>query len=1236
MKKKSVLRMSLSVVLFLLLGICTLIHAAVIQVTTTIDNVPGSLRAAITRANSNNEGDNIYLPVGTYILSGEPGEDANAGGDLDINTNHSITIIGGGPGITIIDGIEADRVLHILNGTVSITGVTIRNGNFKCVIFEKEDGSKYVEPEHGGGIYNSGTLTLNNCTVSKNSSKDGCFVCYGGGGCAYCSGSHGGGIYNTGSLELKNCTISENNSGNRTYAWLSHTGSGNGGGIYNTGSLYMSDCVVKDNITGFDGGHGGGIYNFETGTMIIERSTISDNKANDGGWERHVDIGTGGGFGGGIFNCGKANLYFCTINNNSTGVGGFGDWVAGFAGNGGGISNTGKFILENSTITANTTGDWNAGAGGGISSSGEMTITNCTISENTTGNGIDTNTGEHFSGSGGGIFVSHGKVTLISCTVCNNHTGQENVEQMSGHGCVIYVENDGKCFLKNTIVANNHVYPGNEGPDCWGTLTSQGYNLIENTNNCVINGELTGNIPGIDPLLAPLANNGGLTLTHALLINSPAVDAGTSTGISSDQRGYTRPVDITGIPNMNGGADIGAYELSSRYYISGRITCDNTGLAGVTLTFSHGGGSTFTDANGDYTHPTAAGWSGIVTPSKDDYTFTPAFRSYSGVSAIFTHQDYTASPFSVSVSITHPEERTTVSDRVTIEAAVSSNPGDARITTITKVEFYIDGTILGEDTTPPFQYDWNTGFSGNGDHIIKVKAYNAAGLSGEDEITVTVSNTPYISVNRSQLNFRYFSSGASTFHQDFSIINSGSGLLNWIISEDKNWLSCSPNSGTNSAVITVTVNRSSELTPGTHTGIITIESPFAANSPQTVTVNLTVSKGSNSQPPFGSFDTPIAGSTVMSSVPFTGWVLDDIKVKGVKIYRQPAPGEGTGLVYIGNALFVEGARPDIEQQYPDYPNNYKAGWGYMLLTNFLPDGGNGYYTFHVIAEDWEEHAVTLATKTVFCDNQNAVKPFGAIDTPVQGGKASGPDFVNFAWALTPLPNTIPRDGSTMNVWVDGVPLGNPVYNRYRRDIAGLFPGYNNSNGAGGHFYLDTTPYENGMHTIAWSVKDDAGNINGIGSRYFTIWNTGETASVSQNRSAMFKGEYSMFSADISQIPLDDVQPILVKKGYNQNIEPKVIYHPDDNGNITIEIKELERVEVWLSDNNESPTSVPAGFQLIGDRLAALPIGSFLDYKNGIFYWQPGPGFLGFYELVFIEKIGGEMKRKLITVRIKPQ
>jgi len=242
----------------------------------------------------------------------------------------------------------------------------------------------------------------------------------------------------------------------------------------------------------------------------------------------------------------------------------------------------------------------------------------------------------------------------------------------------------------------------------------------------------------------------------------------------------------------------------------------------------------------------------------------------------------------------------------------------------------------------------------------------------------------------------------------------------------------------------------------------------------------------NTEPPFGSFGTPIDGSTVTSSVPVTGWALDDVGVESVKIYR----GENGSLAYIADAVFVEGARPDVELMYPDYPNNSRAGWGYMMLTYFLPNGGNGTYTLHAVATDVEGNAVTLGTKTITCDNANAVRPFGAIDAPPQGGEASGSSYRVFGWALTPQPNTIPTDGSTLIVWVDGLPLGNPTYNQYREDIATLFPGYNNSNGAVWYFYLDTTAYENGVHTISLSATDNAGNSDGIGSRFFTIQNTG--------------------------------------------------------------------------------------------------------------------------------------------------
>ena len=101
---------------------------------------------------------------------------------------------------------------------------------------------------------------------------------------------------------------------------------------------------------------------------------------------------------------------------------------------------------------------------------------------------------------------------------------------------------------------------------------------------------------------------------------------------------------------------------------------------------------------------------------------------------------------------------------------------------------------------------------------------------------------------------------------------------------------------------------------------------------------------------------------------------------------------------------------------------------------------------------------------------------------------SGSAYVQFGWALTPLPASIPTNGSTVSVYVDGVAVGPAVYNQYRADIATLFPGYANSSGAVGYCVIDTTTLANGLHTIAWSVSDSLGRAEGIGSRYFWVFN----------------------------------------------------------------------------------------------------------------------------------------------------
>jgi hypothetical protein len=492
--------------------------------------------------------------------------------------------------------------------------------------------------------------------------------------------------------------------------------------------------------------------------------------------------------------------------------------------------------------------------------------------------------------------------------------------------------------------------------------------------------------------------------------------------------------------------------------------------------------------------------------------------------------------------------------------------------------------------------------------------------TSDDVFSIYVPVPPEISLNRTVLNYGAIQGGSATSGQLLLIENTGGGTLNWAIGSDVSWLSSTPASGTGAGAPMVTVNASG-LAIGTYTGTINVTAADASNSPQTVTVTLTVKTAAGDEAPFGDFATPQDGSTGSSSIPMSGWVLDDVEVVSVKIYN--------GSDYIGDAVFVEGARSDIEQSFPGYPKNYQAGWGYMLLSNFLPNGGNGTYTLHARASDSSGKVVLLGSKTVHIDNASAVKPFGAIDSPAQGGTVSGSKFTNSGWVLTPQSNKIPEDGSTIEVYVDGVKVGTANYNGYREDIATLFPGYANSDGASAWFQFDTTGYSNGVHSIYWIAADDAGNVDGIGSRFFTVLNTG-SGSLARTTANMGQGTQERFH----DIPVDFTGPVGVTKGYAKNIALQEIY-PDDNGMINIEMKELDRVEVRLNaDRSSAPSDRWFGSRLIGEELRPLPVGSTFDAEKGIFNWSLGPGFVGIYELIFIDKNGSNSKR--IKINILPK
>jgi len=421
----------------------------------------------------------------------------------------------------------------------------------------------------------------------------------------------------------------------------------------------------------------------------------------------------------------------------------------------------------------------------------------------------------------------------------------------------------------------------------------------------------------------------------------------------------------------------------------------------------------------------------------------------------------------------------------------------------------------------------------------------------------------------------------------------------------------SPTSGTGSGTITVTVQGSTLPSPSTQSATITVSSTAATNSPQTVQVSVNVINPSATQPPFGSFDTPASNITGLAgALPVTGWALDGIQTVSLKIYREPVTGEtpqANGLIYVGDATFIDGARPDVAGTYPTYPLNTRAGWGYMLLTNFLPNS-NGTFNLHAIAQNSVGQTKDLGVKTIGVDNTHASKPFGTIDTPTQGGPSSGNAFVNFGWALTQNPNCIPVDGSTIVVYLDSVAVGHPVYNQFRSDIATLFPGRCNSNGGVGFYYIDTTTLADGVHNVSWSVTDNVGHVDGIGSRFFTVSNGGGTAA----------------PADEGAAPAAIATPaaFTVLQGYDRRSAPEVLVAETD-GAYSVTMEELGRIELAIG--------AVKGYQIINGEAGHLPIGSTL--KNGLFYWAPGPGFLGSYELRF-ERPGGSVAA--VHVDIQPQ
>jgi predicted outer membrane repeat protein len=403
----------------------------------------------------------------------------------------------------------------LVNHSVNISGpgsanLTV-NGNGSNRIFHVSSGQTVTISDlmisngndyNAGGIYNDGaTLTVNNCVFTANS-----------------GGGYGGGcIMNDASNVNANLTVNN-------CLFDSNSADFMGGGILNfttsntTANLTVSNCTISNNSAQ----DGGGIVNYGadgTVTSVVSNTTITGNSAQFGrGGAVHNDA---------VFVGGSATLTVssCTISNNS----------AYFFG--GGIGNSaGNLQISNCTLTGNS-----ASSGGGVYTEydeAEVHIGNSTLSGNS-------------ASSGGGIYSQEQVTVMVTNSTLSGNSAD------SGGG----IYNNGSSGGTVAILANTILKTGASGENIYnfgGQVVSQGYNLSNDSGSGYLNH--SGDQINTDPMLGPLQNNGGLTLTHALLAGSSAIDAGDPNFTPPpfyDQRGpgFNRVV--------NGRIDIGSFEVQT-------------------------------------------------------------------------------------------------------------------------------------------------------------------------------------------------------------------------------------------------------------------------------------------------------------------------------------------------------------------------------------------------------------------------------------------------------------------------------------------------------------------------------------------------------------------------------------------------------------------------------------------------------------------------------------------------
>lgn len=435
--------------------------------------------------------------AGADVITFEPGVTGTidvAAGQMQIL--ESLNIVGPGAANLTLDAHGASGLFFVgseVDGAVldvTISGLTLTNGGGEVGGAVSAQGLYFVSHYEYIRQTNDVDLVLDHVTITNSSS----FV--GGGVCV-----------RDANLTLQDAVIS----GNESYE--------EGGGVYFDGEISavtILDSQIENNTT--PNSSGGGVYIGDAASVTIEDSILAGNEA--------------GGDGAGLFIAQVGSHYYDgngditllrnTISNNLA------------VGSGGGaylydMDGYGQATIADSTISGNTAGR----SGGGLAfyeMDSEVTVRNTTISGNT-------------AEIGGGVYFYDGDgATLDFATIVDN-------QAYSGAGVYLY---SGGITISNSVIADNSgsddVTVANHGY----TYAEAGFSFIESYGGNLY--DQGGNIEASDPLLGPLADNGGPTLTHLPLAGSPLIDAADpGSTIDTDQRGESRP--------FGAGPDMGAVEV---------------------------------------------------------------------------------------------------------------------------------------------------------------------------------------------------------------------------------------------------------------------------------------------------------------------------------------------------------------------------------------------------------------------------------------------------------------------------------------------------------------------------------------------------------------------------------------------------------------------------------------------------------------------------------------------------